>query len=460
MNDDSASDSDKILSEFRSAPPIMNGDDSKTLNSSPDETVVNVQDSNKLDSVNYRRLPKASWRYTFSSLSNPGFLYLWVSMITMMAGMQMQMLARGYLIYDITGSASLLGIVNAAHALPMLGLALFGGAIADRFERKRLIQIGQIVPAALALGIGITIFTNNIQWYHLMFVSIIQGSMFSFMMPARQAIIPQLVGKESLSNAMAINAAGMSVMTLVAPAIAGILYAWTGPANVYFVIAALNILAVVFTVFVPKTGTVSSASKGPILGDIAAGLTYIKQTQIVRILLIMGLATTLLAMPFRFLMPVFVVDVYNKGPESMGLLIAIMGGGSLVGSLFIASIGQWRRGMILIIGSFFSALALLLLAFLPFYFAAAAIMILLGLGDAGRRTINQSLVMEKTDTLFQGRVMSVFMMNFGLMPLGVLPAGMLIDIVGGQVVIGLLGLVLLIFTFIILFTQKNLRNAS
>ena len=105
----------------------------------------------------------------------------------------------------------------------MLGLALFGGAIADRFERKRLIQMGQIVPAALALGIGIIIFTDNIQWYHLVLVSIIQGSMFSFMMPARQAMIPQLVGKEGLSNAMAINAAGMSAMTLVAPAIAGIL---------------------------------------------------------------------------------------------------------------------------------------------------------------------------------------------------------------------------------------------
>ena len=116
--------------------------------------------------------------------------------------------------------------------------------------------------------------------------------------------------------------------------------------------------------------------------------------------------------------------------------------------------------MILIIGSFTSAFALLLLASLPFYFAAAVIMILLGLGDAGRRTINQSLVMEKTESVFQGRVMSVFMMNFGLMPLGVLPAGILMDIFGGQVVIGLLGLILLIFTFVILFTQKNLRNAS
>ena len=113
-----------------------------------------------------------------------------------------------------------------------------------------------------------------------------------------------------------------------------------------------------------------------------------------------------------------------------------------------------------IIGSFASACALLLLAFLPFYFAAAVIMILLGLGDAARRTINQSLVMEKTDAIFQGRVMSVFMMNFGLMPLGVLPAGILMDIFGGQAVIGLLGLILLTFTFVILFTQKNLRNAS
>ena len=460
MNDNSELGSDKNPPKFRSVSPTMHENSNQTLHSSPIETAVNIQDADKLDPVSYRPLSKASWRYTFSSLSNPGFLYLWASMITMMAGMQMQMLARGYLIYDITGSASLLGIVNAAHAFPMLGLALFGGAIADRFERKRLIQLGQIVPAILALGIGIIIFTDNIRWYHLLLVSMIQGSMFSFMMPARQAIIPQLVGKEGLSNAMALNAAGMSVMTLVSPAIAGVLYAWTGPANVYFVIAALNLSAVVLTGFVPKTGTVSSTTKGPIVKDIAAGLTYIKQTQIIRILLIMGLATTLLAMPFRFLMPVFVVDVYHKGPESMGLLVAIMGGGSLVGSLFIASIGQWKRGMILIIGSFASAFALLLLAFLPFYFAAAVIMILLGLGDAARRTINQSLVMEKTDAIFQGRVMSVFMMNFGLMPLGVLPAGILMDIFGGQAVIGLLGLILLTFTFVILFTQKNLRNAS
>jgi len=246
----------------------------------------------------------------------------------------------------------------------------------------------------------------------------------------------------------------------VAPAIAGGLYAWLGPANVYFVITGLNVLAVGFMSFVPKTGTGSAGTNGPILKDIVAGLAYIKQTQIVKVLLIMGLATTLLAMPFRFLMPVFVVDVYNKGPESMGLLVAVMGGGSLVGSLFIAALGQWGRGMLLIFGSFASAVALLLLAFLPVYLLAVMIMIPLGLGDAARRTINQSLVMEKTDDLYQGRVMSVFMMNFGLMPLGVLPAGILVDVLGGQPVIGALGVILFIFTLVILVTQKGLRIAN
>ena len=193
---------------------------------------------------------------------------------------------------------------------------------------------------------------------------------------------------------------------------------------------------------------------------VRGGLAYIRHRPIVRVLLVMGLATTLLAMPFRFLMPVFVVDVYGLGPDSMGLLVAVMGGGSLAGSLFIATIGQWRRGLLLILGSFASALALLLLALFPFYFAAAAIMVLLGLGDAGRRTINQSLIMEEVEDRYRGRVMSVFMMNFGLMPIGVLPTGFLIDYVGPQFAIGVLAVLLFGVSAYMLITQKQLREMS
>ncbi|MCI0439298.1 MAG: MFS transporter, partial [Chloroflexi bacterium] len=132
--------------------------------------------------------------------------------------------------------------------------------------------------------------------------------------------------------------------------------------------------------------------------------------------------------------------------------------GSLVGSLFVASIGHWRRGLFLIMGSFASGIALIVIALVPIYAVAAVVMVLFGLGDAGRRSVNQSLVMEETEEQYQGRVMSVFMMNFGLMPLGVLPTGILVDIFGGQVAIGILAVLLLLFTTGILVTQKRLRT--
>ena len=146
------------------------------------------------------------------------------------------------------------------------------------------------------------------------------------------------------------------------------------------------------------------------------------------------------------------------GPEAMGLLVTIMGGGSLVGSLFIASLGKSRRGLLLILGSFMSGIALLLIAAIPVYYVAAALMVLLGLGDSGRRTLNQSLIMEEVEDQYRGRVMSVFMLNFGLMPLGVLPAGVIAEYLGGQIAVGLLALLLLATTAIIFATQKRLRE--
>ena len=382
-------------------------------------------------------------------------------MLAMMGGMQMQMLVRGYLVYDITGSAGKLGLVAAGSAIPMLTLALFGGALADRLDRKLIIQVGQTVGAVLAFGVALIIITGYITWQLLFLASVIQGAMFAFMMPARQAIIPQLVGKDKVSNAIALNAAAMSAMTLTAPAVAGGLYAFAGPHNVYFIISIFGALSVVFTTFVKMPENAGQVkSRRPVMHDIGEGLVYIWHSPIVLVLLVMGLATTLLAMPFRFLMPVFVVDLYRLGPDSMGLLVAIMGGGSLVGSLFIATIGQWRRGLLLIMGSFASAIALFLLAVFPFYLAAAAIMLLLGLGDAGRRTINQALIMEEVEDQYRGRVMSVFLMNFGLMPLGVLPTGFLIDYLGPQVAIGVLAVLLFGVSFYMLITQKRLREMN
>ena len=375
-----------------------------------------------------------------------------------MGGMQMQMLARGYLVYDITGSASLLGIVAAGSAFPMLALALFGGAIADRVEKKKLIQIGQLIVGALVLLVGVSIAVDWIQWYHLLAASVIQGAVWALTMPARQALIPQIVGPEKITNAMALNSAGMSVMTLAAPAVAGGLYALAGPETVYFVITALCLAAMGVTALIKTPEQNSATLKRPLLNEIGEGLTYIRGNSLVLVLLLVGLATTLMHAPFMSLLPVFVVDVYHRGPDSMGLLVAVMGAGALVGSLAVAAMGPWRRGILLIVGAFSTGIALTLVAAIPLYAAAAVIMLLMGLGDAGRRTINMGLMMEVSDDRYRGRVMSVFMMNFGLMPLGVLPAGLATDIVGERAVMAVLGVALIAFAACILVTQKRLRE--
>jgi MFS family permease len=142
----------------------------------------------------------------------------------------------------------------------------------------------------------------------------------------------------------------------------------------------------------------------------------------------------------------------------MGLKLAMMGLGSLLGALFVASIGKGKRGLILIGGSFLTGVALMLTATIPIYFAAVGVMVLLGLGDAGRRTLNQALIMEDTEDAYRGRVMSLFMMNFGLMPLSILPAGIATQYLGGQWTIGIMAGMLLAFSAVILITQKQLRN--
>ena len=375
-----------------------------------------------------------------------------------MTGMQMQMVVRSYLAYEITSSPFLLGVVNAGFAIPLLALSLFGGAMADRLERKRIIQIGQLVTVILSIFIGVSIATDAITWMHLLGVSMAQGALFSFLMPARQAMIPQLVGKENLTNAMSLDAAAMSATTLIAPAIGGGLYNVIGPEGVYYLISGCSVLAIMFTSMVQSPDRVKVSTRTAMVVDIKSGLSYVAHNRMVLVLLVLGLLTTLLANPFRFIMPVFVVDVYGLGPESMGLLVTITGLGALVGSLSIASIGKWHRGLLLLASCLVSGIALLMVASIPFYIAATLIMIPIGLGDSIRWTLNQAMIMEEVADEYRGRVMSIFMMIFGMIPLGVLPAGLLAETVNGQFAVGLLAALLLIVTFTLWASQKQLRN--
>ena len=373
---------------------------------------------------------------------------------------QFQSLAQGYLAYDLTGSAGLLGVISIGYGAPMLALALFGGAIADRMERKRLIQLFQGAEAILALALAISVITETVTWYHILAASTIHGALFSFMLPARQAIIPELVDRSEVTNAIALNSAGQSAIVLTAPAVSGTLYAAFGPEAVFLGMFGLQMSAVALTGMVPTTGRAPARSEKDVLQDVREGLRVIKGNRVVLVLLAMAFTSTIVVMPFLQLLPVFVVEVYRREADALGFLSAIMGVGSLAGSLFVASIGSRQRGILLLGASFMSGATLLLMAWFPYYLAGAAIMLFMGLGASPQRALKESLAMDAVDDRYRGRVMSVLMMSIGLVPLGVLPLGLVADAFGARTALAIMGSVMAAMTIAVLLTQRVIREAQ
>ena len=407
-----------------------------------------------------RRPTTANLPSILRSFENGHFFRLWLGTVFLMGATQMQMLVRGYLTYELTESATLVGIVSAGGSVAVLVFALFGGAIADRVERRRVIQMGQMVSVLLALSVGTAVFFDAIAWYHLLMAGLVQGVMWSFLAPARQAFVPQLVGTQNLGNAIALTASAMSGTAAVAPSIAGVLYGTFGPAAVYFVIAAMSAVAVLLTTSIPRTPLEREGKKPPMLHDIRDGIQYILRNPFILTLLLFGLSMVMIVMPYRFLLPVYVVEVYGRGSESLGLLMSIVGIGSLAGSLVIASITKWHRGLLLLGGGFAAGLALITTSAIPFFFVAAPFMLLLGLGDSANRSLNQTLVMENMDAEYRGRVMSLWMMNFGLMPLGILPISFIAEQFGPQASFACMGAGIVAVTLLILVLNRRLRTTQ
>lgn len=397
----------------------------------------------------------------FDSLAVRDFRLLWLGMVMTMGGMQMQMVARGILAYEITDSRQLTGLIGIGFAPSMLLFSLFGGVVGERMERRSIIQVSQFLSALMTAAIGILIVTGALHWAHLLTVSVLQGAMFAFQMPARQAAIPALVGQDRVSNAVSLNAMAMSLMTVVSPGIAGLIYGLQGPEAVYFVITGMNLVAVLFTSMIPKMFPEPERVRQSMVRNIRAGFAYIKSKPLLQVLIVHGIIVALLSMPFRMLIAVFGEDVYGATPSQIGFLLVASGIGGLVGSVGIASLRSGhRRGWVLLSAAIVSGASLTLIATVPVYWVGIAAMIGIGLGESGRWALGQSLVMEHADNEYRSRVMSVMMMTFGLMPLGIYPLSLAMDLVGGEAATLGMAVMLLVAGVLFIVTQPRLRNLA
>ena len=432
----------------------MGSNAESTAAASPaDDSAPSAETARDAPAARRRRWPRA-----LIALEVADYRYLWIGTQLMMTGMNIQMTARSFLVYELTESGTILAIVSSAQVAPVLALSPLGGAIADRIERRRLVIVFQLVTALTGLLVAISITTGAVTWGYLLVAAVVYGATFSFAMPARNALVKALVGRRRVANAVALHASGISAQALLAPAIGGALYAFIGPDGAYFVGAGMGFAALAFTLMITRGAGKVDPSGTAMMSDIRAGIAYVLRNDVLVGVMTMVVMTLLLVQSLPFLLPVMVVEVYGRESEAFGLLLSALGLGSLLGSVAIAATGRWRPGLVLICAALCGGLALLGMAAAPSYYAGLLLLVFVGLTDAARRTHSNAIFMEQVEDAYLGRVMSVYYMAAGLLPASLLVSGAVIDVLGSRVTIGSMGLLLALCSMAMLFTHRRLRD--
>ncbi len=364
-------------------------------------------------------------------------LYLSAQLVSV-CGTWMQQVAQSWLIYRLTGSATLLGVVGFASQIPIFSLAAIGGVLTDRYSPQRIVLWTQTAALIQALILASLTLTGWVQPIHIILLGIVIGIINALDMPARQSLVNQLVHVEDLSNAIALNSSIINAARIVGPAIAGILVAEFGE-GVCFMINAISYLVVIGALASMNVSRriPDSTPQVSLILSLAEGINYALAISPIRhLLLLMGLVG-FMGMPYITLMPVFAAKIHRGGADALGLMMGAIGIGALVGSLFLA-----RRSKILGLGRIIVAAALAFgTGLILFSFSAVFALSLLILGVvgcawmmlvAGCNTALQSL----SDDKMRGRVMSLFsMMLIGMAPFGSLIAGWSADHIGAPRVI-------------------------
>ncbi|MBF8267326.1 MAG: transporter [Dehalococcoidia bacterium] len=388
----------------------------------------------------------------FVSLANRDYLLVWLSNLGAVFAMQMQMVARGWMIYDMTKSAIALAWVTLSFMAPTLVFSLLGGVMADRL-RKKWVMIGTVGLNALAsLVLGTIIITDNVTFTHFILFGLFNGTVMALSMPARQAIIPGIVGGTNLVNAMALSTASMNLSRILAPAFAGVLISLVaggdrtsalGVGVVFYIVTLFSILSVVTLLLLRHEGRTVMTQRRGMVGDIGNGLKYVAGNSAIMGLLLMGFMPLLFGMPLQFLLPVFNSEVLRRGPEGLGLLMASMGVGALIGSLVMAGLGDVRRkGLIMLASAVTWAIFTGMFALSTNLAWALPLLAMVGCSSTAYMAMNMSLVQLAVSEEMRGRVMSLSMMTFGLMPLGVFPTSILSERfgIGFALLVGAVGL--------------------
>lgn len=357
-----------------------------------------------------------------SVLAERDYRVVWIGQAISMAGTWMQLVAQGLLVLTLWNSAFALGALNFANAAPSLLVLLFGGVLADRADKRRILLITQTVMAALAVAVGVLIIGGAVQYWMLIIATIALGIAFGYDLPAYQAYLPELVPPEKVGQVVALNSSTFHGTRLVGPALAGVVISLFGLATAYFLNAA-SFIAVILSLLIVRYRPAPSPSNGAsTLDNLKEGLRHAGQRANLRALLwLTALNTTFLFPVVAVLTPFYVKNVLHEGPGVLGLLWAGSGLGSMLGAFALIWWGKHARPARIVLAAVFAPIGLIILAVVHEPVVALVVMPFLSFSFSSQLGLIQTMIQESTPGQFRGRVMSLHGVTFNAtMPLAAL----------------------------------------
>jgi len=374
---------------------------------------------------------------TFAAFRHRNYRLFFAGQLVSLIGTWMQQMALAWLVYQLTNSALLLGLIGGVGSLPMASFALLGGAVADRVSKRRILLVTQSAAMLLAFVLAGLTGAGWIRAWHVAVLAALSGTTMAFDMPARQALVVEMVGKEDLMNAIALNSSIFNSARIVGPAIAGVLVARLGVPWCFF-INGLSFLAVILGLALMRFQPREKAKRsGGVAHDALEGLRYVRTNRTVLDLAALLAVFSVFGWSYNVLMPVFARDILRAGAPGLGYLMTSGGIGALVGALLVASLGQYQhRERVLFGGGLLLSAATAGFAFSRTLHLSMVMLALAGLGGIAVMSVANTLIQISVPDQMRGRVMGVWALVFsGSAPLGSLQAGTLAQYLGAPVAV-------------------------
>jgi MFS family permease len=398
----------------------------------------------------------------FSSLRHRDYRFLWAGTLCMSAGQWIQQVTLGWLLYDLTGSAVLLGALNGLRALPFLFIGPLAGVAADRFDRMKMIISAQGVLVVTALVMGVLVATGTVQAWHLFVFTGSTSIVWAAGQTVRQTLVANVVPRQDLLNAVTLNSMGFNTTKVIGPAVGGLLIATFGAGGNFFVQAAAyaGVMATFAFIHLPPSDR-SHVRQASVAANLREGFDYVRTSPVVLGLMLTALIPNVFAMPvYQALLPIFQKDVLGLGPEALGLLLAAPGVGAVAATFFLAAVASTfaRKGVLMLGGLMVLGVCLIVFAYATSLPLALLALTLVGFSQMTFLTTAQSLLQLLVPDALRGRVMSLYQLDHGIAPLGALLAGISTALIGAPYTVAIGGLLVLLLAITVATRVPTIRQ--